>query len=172
MSDASKLEPIDLPVSAVAPVRLGKDADQKSCGLFLPYRTNLPLGLVVDWNSEKHLIHLDGSYAFKEAAVGIGNPIRGIVVNDIEYRVDVTSHYNAEQEFDPAGALVLKGGELFLCCRILGDQYHDDPHRVPVASGYLEGNAEEACGFTRWSIAVREGDKVKVVRSFEAQPRT
>lgn len=172
MSDLMKLEPIYLPVSAVAPVRLGKDADEQSCGLFLPYRTNLPMGLVVDWDGEKHLIHMEGPYAFKEAAVGIGNPIRGVVISAIEYRVDATSHYNAEDQFDRAGALVLKAGQLFICCRTLGDQYYGDPHRVPLAKGFAEGSAEEASGFTRWSIAVREGDDVTVVRSFEAQPQT
>ncbi|MBR0553741.1 hypothetical protein [Stakelama marina] len=172
MSNQTNIEALDLPMSAVAPVRLGKNADEKSCGLFLPYRSNLPMGLVVDWDDQKHMIHLDGSYAFKEAAVGAGNPIRGVIVSQVEYRVDATSRYNSEEEFDPAGALVLRSGQLFISCRRLGDQFHDDPYRVPLMKGFAEGSADEACGFTRWSIAVRESGDVKVIRSFEAQPKT
>ncbi len=171
MSNQTNIEALDLPMSAVAPVRLGKNADEKSCGLFLPYRANHPMSLVVDWEDQKHMIHLDGSYAFKEAAVGADNPIRGVIVSQVEFRVDATSRYNAEEEFDPAGALVLKGGQVSIYCRRLGDQYYDDPYPVPLMKGFTEGSADEACGFTRWSIALREGRDVKVIRSFDVQPK-
>lgn len=108
----------------------------------------------------------------KRPQLGTGNPIRGVIVSQVEYRVDATSRYNFEEEFSPAGALVLRSGQLFICCRRLGDQFHDDPYRVPLMKGFTEGSADEARGFTRRSIAVRESGDVKVIRSFEAQPKT
>jgi hypothetical protein len=172
MSEEAKPDRISVPVSLVAPVRLGNVADEQSCGLFFPHRTNLSLALAIDWDGEKHLIHLEGAYAFNEGKVGTGNPIFGVVIKSIEYQVDATSHYDSAKEFDPAGALVLKGGELFLYCRKLGDQFLDDPHPVPLGAGYLPGGKDEACGFTRWSVVVREGNEIKVIRSFEAHPKT
>jgi len=169
MAESAKPITLDVPLSLVAPVQLMRKSVSSSCGLFFPYRTNLPMGLVVDWEGEAHLIHLDGPYAFKEGAVGIGNPIRGVAINNFQYRVDITSRYNSGEEFDPAGALVLKDGNLFLCCRSLGDQFHNDPHPVPVRKGFSAGSPEEACGFTRWSIVVQDGKDIKVIRSFDAQ---
>jgi len=128
------------------------------------------MGLVVDWDGETHLIHLAGTDLFKEAGIDVGRSISGGMINDIEYRVDVTSLYNSVERADPAGALVLKAGELHLYCSRLGDRIHYDPHPVPLGKGYLVGAAEEACGFTRWSIAIREGDESRIVKSFEAAP--
>ncbi|HZU51314.1 MAG TPA: hypothetical protein VE968_05485, partial [Sphingomicrobium sp.] len=68
----------------------------------------------------------------------------------------------------PAGALLLKNGELFLFCSKLGDQLHYDPHPVSLRKGYMPGAADEACGFRKWSIAILENGRPKVLRSFEA----
>ena len=163
-------ETIDVPLSLVAPAKLNKDASPESCGLFFPYGTNLKLGLAVDWEGKSHLIHLDGPYLYKEAGIDIGHSIRGAVISEIEYRVDLASRYNAGKEWDPAGALVIRDGELALFCTKLGDQFHNDPHPVPIGTGLLSGAGEEACGFKRWSIAIRDGQSSKVLRSFEALP--
>ena len=170
MTEKANVSAIDVPASLIAPVKLSQDAAKASCGLFFPYRTNLPTGLVVEWEGDTHLIHLEGSLAFQEGAVGIGNPIRGVVINDVEYRVDLTSRYNSVERGDPPGALVLKAGALYLCCTKLGDQFHGGPYLVPLGGNYQKGGADEACGFTRWSIAVRENDEVKVILSLEALP--
>lgn len=162
--------PIELPISMLAPVRVGKTATNESCGLFFPY-LNLALGLVIDWEGDTHLIHLDGPTLFKEGPIGIGNPIRGVVINDLEYRVDPTSRFKPHQDLDPPGALVLKGGNLYLMCLRHGREIDDEPYEVPVAAGFRVGGTEESCGFTRWSIAIREGEQVRVIRPFEALPR-
>src|SRR6185437_14228102 len=116
------MEPIDVPLSLVVPARLSKQASRASCGLFFPYATRPPMGLVVDWDGETHLIHLAGTDLFKEAGIDVGRSISGGMINDIEYRVDVTSLYNSVERADPAGALVLKAGELHLYCSRLGDR--------------------------------------------------
>jgi hypothetical protein len=163
-------EIIDVPLSLVAPAKLNKDASAGSCGLFFPYGTGLKLGLSVDWEGKTHLIHLDGPYLYKEAGIEMGHSIRGAVINEIQYRVDLASRYNAGEQWDPAGALVIRNGLLELFCTKLGDQFHDEPHPVPLGAGSRSGAAEEACGFKRWSIAIRDGEDLKVVRSFEALP--
>ena len=166
MTDTS--ETIDVPLSLLAPARLTKQTSAALCGLFFPFEARRPMGLVVDWDGETHLIHLEGDYIFKEAGIDVGHTIRGAVINEIEYRVDVTSRYKQGESWDPAGALVIRNGELYLYCSRLGDQFHYDPHPVPLGNGYMLGTPEEACGFKRWSIAIRDGQNSKVVRSFEA----
>jgi hypothetical protein len=166
-----EMKPIELPLTLVAPVQLKKQAIDLTCGLFFPHRTNLPVGLAVDWDGTTHLIHLGGAYAFKEAAIEIGHGIKGLILNNIEFRADVTSRYESGHVWDPLGAIVLRDGQLSILCQRLGDQYHDDPYPVPLGTGYPAGVPEEACGFTRWSIAVKDGDQIKVIESFEAVPR-
>jgi hypothetical protein len=170
MGDVLQPEPIEVSISMIAPARLRQKASREFCGLFFPYRANLPVGLAVDWEGETHLIHLEGQNAFQEGRVGIGSPIKGTVIRDFEYRVDATSSYNSAEQSDPSGALVLRNGMLYLCCRRLGDALNDDPYPVPVGGELLPGEPEEACGFTRWSIAVREGSELHIVRTFEAIP--
>jgi hypothetical protein len=161
-------EAFELPLSLIIPAKLNKQAAPETCGLFFPHGTSLKLGLSVNWNGETHLIHLDGAHLFKEGEIAMGHPVRGVVITDFEYRVDLASRYDASNAYDPAGALVLREGKVVLFCHKLGDQHHNDPHAVPLATGVLPGSAEEACGFTRWSIAIRDGDKTKIFRSFEA----
>lgn len=167
MGETGKAQMIEVPVSLLAPVKLGKLAMEGVSGLFFPHRTNFPVSLVVPWNGDTHLVHLAGPYAFKEGQVGMGNPIRGVIVRDIDYRVDVSSAYNSGEQFDPPGALILKDGELSISCQKLGNQFADDPYPMPLKAGLLPGGAEEACGFTRWSIVVQDGDETKVIGSFD-----
>jgi hypothetical protein len=171
MAETGEPQMIEVPVSLLAPVKLAKQAAEEVAALFFPHRKNLPLGLVVPWNGDTHLVHLVGPYAFKEGQVWMGNPIRGVLLRDIEYRVDATSAYNSGEQFDPPGALILKDGELSISCQKLGEQFADDPYPVPLKAGLLRGSAEEACGFTRWSIVVQDGDETKVIRSFDVSPK-
>ena len=159
---------IDVPLSIVTPAKLNKQASAESCGLFFPYGTRLPMGLAIDWSGETHLIHLDGKYAYQETGLDVGQSIAGAIINQIEYRVDINSLYDPSKEWDAAGSLIVKDGELFMCCHTLGYEFHDDTHQVPVGNGYLGGRGSEASGFKRWSIAIADGGRPKVLRSFEA----
>jgi hypothetical protein len=136
---------IDVPLSLVAPVQLKKAATSSTGGL---------------------------SHVFKEAPIEIGHPIRGLIINDIEFRVDVTSRYDSGHVWDALGALILKDGELSIFCQKLGDQLNNDPYPVPLRAGYLVGVPNEVCGFTRWSVAIQDGDQTKVIQSFEAAPKS
>jgi hypothetical protein len=164
-------EILDVPLSIVVPAKLSNKASAESCGLFFPHTTKLSLGLSVDWAGKTHLIHLDGSHLYREAGIEIGRSLRGAMIREIEYRVDLASRYNSADEWDPAGALVIKDGELSLYCRELGNRVDNDPYPVPIGTGLPVASEEEACGFTRWSIAIREDGKAKVLWSFEAIPR-
>ncbi|HET9336664.1 MAG TPA: hypothetical protein VFO12_09690, partial [Sphingomicrobium sp.] len=135
-----------------------------------PHGTNLPMGLAVDWEGESHLIHLDGPHRYHEAGIELGHSLRGVVLSVFEVRVDLTSRYDTSRTVDPMGALVIRDGRLFMFCRQLGDRFRMEPHAVPIDAGYLTGTTEEACGFTRWSIAVRDGHQTTVLRRFEALP--
>lgn len=156
----------DIPTSLIAPVRLGREAIETACGLLFPHGKHLPVGLVVGWEGITHLIYLEGEFAFREAPIDVGSSIRGLVINDLVYQVDLTSAYNALNEYDPDGALVMQGGRLFLACRRLGDPFNNDSRLVPLGQDCPPGGAEESCGFTRWSIGVPIEGKVRVLRSF------
>jgi hypothetical protein len=93
MNETDEPQMINIPVSLLAPVKLVKQPPEEVSGLFFPHRTNLPVGLVVAWEGLTHLVHLDGPYVFKEGQVGLGTTIRGVLLPDIEYRVDATSAY-------------------------------------------------------------------------------
>ena len=168
MGDLNTLAAMDVPLSILAPAKLVKQASAESCGLFFPHGSHLPIGLAVDWDRETHLIHLDGPYAYQEGVIDIGQTIRGAVISQIEYRVDITSRYKSGEAWDPAGALLIKNGELYLFCSNLGEQLHYDPHPVPLGEGYMPGALDEGCGFKKWSIAIQDSGKPKVLRSFEA----
>lgn len=159
---------IDLPLTKVAPVQITQQGDDALSGLFFPYRANLSVDLATNWEGRTHLVHLAGDYAFQEGAVGINSPIRGILVREIEYRVDVTSRYNSTEAQDTPGSLVLKHGQLFLMATRLGDKIDNDPYGVPIAQGFDAGAAEQACGFRRWSIAIQENGDTRVIQKFEA----
>ncbi len=170
MDHATGVPTFDIPLAAIVPANLNKQASAESCGLFFPYGSGKPIGLAVDWDGETHLIHLDGPNLYHEGGIDIGHSIRGAVVSEIEFRVDAESRYNSGMEWDPAGALVVKDGQLFLYCLKLGDQFHDDPRPLPVGGGYRVGAADEACGFKKWSIAIHDCGRLKVLRTFEALP--
>jgi hypothetical protein len=169
LTDMNHPEALDFPLSLVTPIKLSKQPLVVSCALFFPYRTNPSLGLVANWEGEDHLIHLEGDYAFGESAIDQKHPIFGAAVTEIEFRADMASRYNSAETWDPQGALVLKEGKLFLFCRRLGDRFHNDPYPVPLGTNYPLGSAEEACGFRKWSIAVRDNGRPKVIRSFTAR---
>lgn len=168
MNSPAEILNIDIRISQLAPVKLTRDASEKTCGLFLPYTPRLALGLVVNLEGETQLIHLDGAHIFKMGSVAIGSPIRGVIISDYEFRVDTASRYNSTEQSDELGALILKGGELFLMCGRLGESYHGDLEPVLIQSGLLAGTDDEACGFKKWSVTIREGEETKVIRSFES----
>lgn len=168
MVEPSNLDAIEVPLSILAPAKLVKQASAEACGLFFPHGSHLPMCLAVDWDGETHLIHLGGAYAYQEGGLDIGHPIRGAVITQIEYRVDIASRYKLGEAWDPAGALLIKNGELHLFCSRLGDQLHYDPHPVPLGKGYMPGTPDEGCGFKKWSIAILDHGRPKVLQSFEA----
>ena len=122
----------EIPIGLVAPVKLKKDPVAKACGLLFPYGRHLPMGLVVDWEGTTRLIHLIGEHAYSEGSIDVGQHIRGVVINELEYLVDLTSAYNALNAGDPAGALVMQGGKLYMACRRLGDAFLNEPRLVPL----------------------------------------
>jgi hypothetical protein len=172
MANETKVASINVPVAIVTPVKLARDAAPESCGLFFSHLGNLPLGLVVDWDGATHLIHLSGPHLFEHGTIDIRDSIRGLVIQDIDYEVDVTSRYDAINTFNPPGALIMKSGELFLSSELLGDQFHSGTQKIPLGRECISGGAVEACGFMRWSITVQDGDKRRVIQSFEAISKT
>jgi hypothetical protein len=168
MVDETDLTSTSIPVVLLTPIKLRKDIAPELCGLFFPHHTNLPLGMVVDCDGTTHLIHLSGPHAFKYGPIDIRSSIRGLVIHDIEYDVDVTSRFNAVDAHAPSGSLILEGGELFLACELLGDRYQSGTEQVPLGKHYSSAGGTEACGFLRWSITLPDGNKRKVIHSFEA----
>ena len=142
-----------VPISQVTPVRVGGDTPE---GVLLSYRATDPMMVITQWGDKAHLIHLDGRAAFTHFTIGPGMSVRGMVISEAEFIVDVTSRYDAVQSSDPIGALVLKGGTLFIIATKAGETF-GDAHEVPLWGEYESGTEHEAVGFERWSIVVRDG---------------
>ena len=152
---------IDLPLSLVRPVRL---SDATPAGVFLSHKPSDPLMLAFPWGGKAHLMHLEGKHAFTHFTLQPGYSARGTVITEIQFLVDLSSRYDAVEKHDPLGALVLRDGDLFVIGQKAGDTF-SDPHEVPLWGDYEDGTSEEAVGFARWSIFVRDGKERKIIWS-------
>ncbi len=85
--------------------------------------------------------------------------ISGVVAQGGEFLVDVSSRYDAVQRTDPLGALVLRGGKAFIIGTPVGDTFADTAP-VPLWGEFDGDDEDEAVGFARWSLAIRDGDDV------------
>ena len=151
----------EIPLTLVGPVRVSAETPN---GLFLPYGANEPPMLVWNWGNKAHLVRLEGQHAFEYGQVGPGYVARGALITEIELRVDITSRYDALNKSDPLGALVLQDGQIYLIASKAGDPFGDE-HEVPLWGGFNTGTKEEKVGFSRWSLAVRDSDKVIIMWS-------
>jgi hypothetical protein len=146
-----------LPLSRVEPLRIRSKVLLEHPGLFRTFRAvDGPL-LAFNWGEEPRLMTLEGEYAFHHFELQLGHSMPGILTTDIEFRVDITSRYDAVTKADPLGSLILSEGKLFVVAMKSGNQF-GEPHEVPLWGEYPEGTPETKVGFTRWEIIARDGD--------------
>jgi hypothetical protein len=154
----------DLPASLIAPVKITAGSPN---GFLVAHKPAGVRMLALEWEGQVYAMYLSGDYAFRYFPVRAGVSLRGALVSTVEFRVDLTSAYDAMQKQDPLGALVLNDGQLYAIGILMGDGFAD-PVEVPLWGKFSAGTNGEKVGFTKWSIVVREGDKSMVLFSHEA----
>lgn len=145
----------ELPISLISPVRLTAETPN---GIFYPFRPSGEIMLAVVWEDQPHLLHLTGERAFACFPLRPSYSAKGAIITDIQFRVDLSSRYDAERETDPLGALVVQNGRASVIAYQMGDGF-GDPIDVPLWLELGAWSPDEKIGFSRWSIAVRDDDK-------------
>jgi len=161
------LKNLELPVSKVIPTLLTQDTTP---GLFIPYGAD-PI-IVIKWDQAVHLIHLTGEHSYQYGDLGIGHRVRGVLISDVEFIVDAQSAYNHNQSAARAGALIVAEGKIFLNSIRAGDPFRNEPHAAPLWGEFQCASGQEAAAFSRWALAFRERDELRIFKWFEAnEPR-
>lgn len=153
--------PERFPVRLIKPVSIRQGFGES--GFFIPHRKQYPSALIVDWSGKTSLIFLSGENKFNFFSQEINSaPLRGVLIADCEFVVDVASHYDSVAENDPLGALVINDGGIHLIAARL-NQGFADPVLVPLWGDFTEGSKDEAIGFAKWSLIRKDGDDVHTI---------
>jgi len=155
--ETSDVPQIDIPLRLLKPVKLNQTTGLT--GLLWPIRNNLPPALIVDWGGKPYALYLEGQAPLHFFPIKLDVSLRGLLIEQTEFVVDVTSRYDSVQKSDPLGALVVKDGRAYVMAAPLNDGFAD-PAYVPLWGEYEEGTADEAVGFYRWRLIARDGDRI------------
>lgn len=74
-----------------------------------------------------------------------------------EFIVDVSSRYASAPCANRLGSLVLRDGGAFLVGMPLNDAF-GDPEELPLWGEFQRPSGDQAVGFTRWSLVLRDGE--------------
>jgi len=149
--------PSNIPLRLLRPLKVRKTSGVN--GVLWSFRSNLPPTLLLDWAGEQYAIYLGGQYPMRYFPIKADVSISGVVAQGGEFLVDVSSRYDAVQRTDPLGALVLRAGKAFIIGTPVGDTFADTAP-VPLWGEFDGDDEDEAVGFARWSLAIRDGDDV------------
>ncbi len=153
--DTGKIDPIIIPLRLLKPIKLNKASG--TTGLLWPLRQNLPPTLLVDWDGSQYALYLSGPHLMEYFPIKADISMRGLLIEEAEFVVDVTSRYDAVEKNDPRGAIVLRDGKTYIVGVGLGETFAD-PVLLPLRGDYDTGTQDEAIGFTRWTMIARDGD--------------
>jgi hypothetical protein len=153
--EGEKIDPIAIPLRLLKPIKLNKTSG--ATGLLLPLRKNLPPTLLINWDGSQYALYLGGAQPMGYFPIKPDISMRGLLIENAEVVVDVTSRYDAVQQNDPRGAIVLRDGKSYIVGIGLGDTCAD-PVLVPLWGEYDTGTQDEAIGFTRWTMIALDGD--------------
>lgn len=167
MTDSPSAAALDIPLRLLKPVKLNETSGLS--GFLWPIRKNLPPGLVVDWDGKPYAIYLEGQAPLRFFPIKLDVSLRGLLIEKVEFIVDVTSRYDAVQISDPMGALVVKGGRAYLMAVPFNNGFAD-PGYVPLWGEYEAGTEEEAVGFYRWKLIARDEDRIIELWSQASEP--
>lgn len=161
--------PNNIPLRLLRPLKVRKASGVS--GVLWSFRSNLPPTLLVDWEGEQYAVYLGGPYQMRYFPIKADVSLSGVLAQGGELLVDVSSRYDATQRTDPLGAVVLRGGKAFLIGTPVGDTFADTAS-VPLWGEFDGSDGDEAVGFSRWSLIIRDGDDVYELwrqESFDAE---
>lgn len=87
----------------------------------------------------------------------------GLIIPNLTIELDETSAFDARYEDPPFGAAVRKGSELAICVK--RQKIRGIPS-IPLVSG-LSSVGDSQVGFRRWQLVLGEGDRKRIMRSFD-----
>lgn len=147
-----------IPINRMVPTRVTSQTALSRPGFFRELRPGQPPMIAFNWGDGSHVILLEGSYAFNHFKQQMGHSVAGVLITDVEFRVDDTSLYDPSREGALLGSLVLSEGQLSIVGRNPNNNFGDE-HLVPLWGDYEEGSADVRVGFTRWSIVACIGNE-------------
>lgn len=144
-------------------------------GIFLPTRSNLPPALVFNWGdtdeqeAAQTIMYFEGEKAFEYFDLDIRTKPRGLLIENVEVGVDLSSRYDAQTTATPKGGMVMKEGRAHINAAPLRDTY-GDPHLVPLPFEFGQTGEVEPMGFYRWKLYLRKGDDQHDLLTFDGTP--
>jgi hypothetical protein len=141
-----------IPLSLIAPIRLTGEAPS---GIYYPFKPFGVTMLATVWDGKPHIMYLNGEKPFACFPLQVGYSARGSIIRNVEFHVDLSSQYDAVQESDPLGALIIQDARAFVMAFRPGG--FEDPFEFPLWGEFESWSKEEKLGFSRWSISVRDG---------------
>ena len=149
--------PSNIPLRLLRPLKLRKTSNVS--GVFWSFRTTMPPMLLLNWDGAQYAAYLGGDRTMSYFPINPDVSLGGVVAQGGEFLVDVSSRYDAVQRIDPLGALILRGGKASLIGAPLGQAFADTVP-IPLWGEFDSAGEDEAVGFTRWSLIIRDGSDV------------
>ena len=87
----------------------------------------------------------------------------GLILPKLKIELDETSAFDARYEYAPLGAVVRKGSELVMCTK---SENFRGTANTPLITG-LSSIGDSQVGFKRWQLVLGDGDRKRVMRSFD-----
>jgi hypothetical protein len=127
-------------------------------GLFFPVNESEPTLLLLVEPGSRHAIKLTGSDRYNRFPVGLRTACAGLLIPDVEIRVDLSSKADAAGLTDKRGTLILSHDAIAMVTGMVGDDLGDpEPFRLPFPA--MAGCDATRIAFGRWSLGIVQDDE-------------
>lgn len=158
-------EILELPLNLLEPVRLS--LSREVAGILWPDRNKSSPVLVTTWEGAPFILQLAGGSTFEFFPVTPDMRISGLLLQEVQVRVDVASRTNFVPHDTPLGSLILTDGRANILGMPRGRNFMD-PQLLPFWGEYPTGSPETSIAFMRWKLVVRDGQRLINVWSVDA----
>mgnify|MGYP001375003390 CR=1 FL=1 len=148
MKKIAALSEVHLPTTSFEVARL--QSKSVAFGLLVPQRREQGPLIVTGDGTGLTVIPLEGRDAFRHFGLSLGTPLRGLLLSDVQFRVDITSQFNPNTE-EPLGGLLRDDMQIRLLVANRGESFAD-PVRYPLIDLDGEEDQDWSTGFRSWSI--------------------
>jgi hypothetical protein len=150
-------------------IAVGSFPEAEGLTLMLPRDERDEPILISAVGGEKMAIYL-GRHKYNACPCGDSTNWRGILVAGVSIELDLTSSFDAERDFGPLGSLIRGGTGLDIVTEAKDDHYITRRQHVGLLNNLPPSREGYSAGFTRWQIALGEGDTKRVLLAVDAAP--